>query len=103
MNNHNGIHPSALPVSHPSAPGHPLCVANIDDSLTAAHRSNITVHTNLLPALGITAGPNTHSKSVHPLSLTRPCEPTTFPRTITLNGDRPDVLAKPPAKKRQAI
>jgi hypothetical protein len=103
MDNHDDTRSSAPPVSRPLAPVRPLNVNDVDDSLAAAQRSDIAVRANLLPALGITTGHNTRSRSIRPPNLTRPREPTTSPRTITLDGDRPDTLAKPPAKKRRAV
>jgi hypothetical protein len=103
MDNHDGTRSSVGLESRPTVPVHPLNVNDVDNSLAAAQQSDIAVRANLLPALGITTGHNTRSRSVCPPNLTHPHKPTTSPRTTTLNSDRPDTLAKPPAKKRRAV
>jgi hypothetical protein len=90
---------SPSPAPRPSTHTQPLTTNDVDIGLAAALQSNVATGASLLPALNITNGPSTRSKSV---GRTRAREPTTSPQAMTQGGEeRVQTVPKPATKKRR--
>ena len=90
---------SPSPAPRPSTHTQPLTTNDVDIGLAATLQSNVATGASLLPALNITNGPSTRSKS---MGRTRARELTTSPQAMTQGDEeRVQTVPKPMTKKQR--